>query len=311
MKTQRSDLAMELHEYLLEKNQKTDGIICSEEILGNSKLTTTEIKTESASKIIGKPIGHYYTIEIGHVWLDDAEEYREKVLILKDLLVRILSPFTTNGCTLVAGLGNRDITADAIGPEVISHMIVTRHIQKARPDLFTAMGFSELAAITPGVLGDTGLESAEVITCLSKHLHPRFVIVVDALAARRIGRLASTIQISDNGISPGSGVGNNRPTINAKHLGVPVIAIGVPTVVDAATLALDAMESFKNKKGEPQDLPSYGELKKLLDDDALNLFVTPKETDRIIESVSTLIAYALNLALHPGMDYEEMLALLS
>ncbi|HBE13201.1 MAG TPA: GPR endopeptidase [Clostridiales bacterium] len=311
MKTQRTDLAMEVHELLKEKNKPMDGIISTEETIGHSKVTTIKIENEQGETCAGKPQGTYYTLDIGQVWMDDAEDYREKVMALKEIIARSIQKYPDTGCAFVAGLGNRAITADSVGPNAVSHIIVTRHIREARPELFTNLGFSEIAAISPGVLGETGIESAEVLSCIANRIKPKFLVVIDALASRRISRLATTIQISDSGINPGSGVGNNRPAIDQKHLGLPVISIGVPTVVDAATLALDAMETFNEKKGENMDLPDYGEMKSLLDEDALNLFVTPKETDRIIDTVSTLIAYGLNLALHPGMDYDEMLALLA
>ena len=282
----------------------------AEELAGVTKESRTEegveifevvIKNERAARELQKACGRYLTLSVGRVWEDCAEVFRKKV----HLLARELSRFLPkgDGCVLVVGLGNRRITADAVGPFALEHVLVTRHLEERQPSLFSDLSLSAVAAITPGVLGQTGIESADIIRSLVEGLKPSAVLCVDALASRSIARLATTIQISDAGIAPGSGVGNRRDALSVDTLGVPVCALGVPTVVDARTLALDVLESVA--EGDEH----FAEWEKRLSSGGLNFFVAPKETDEILREISSLIGYAINLALHEKLEYDEMLSL--
>ena len=260
------------------------------------------ITTEEASRALGKNRGRYLTLSVGRVWEDTPEVFRRKTEIFSGELKSFLP--AGDGCVLLVGLGNRRITADAVGPMSVEHVLVTRHLEESQPGLFRELSLARTAALSPGVLGQTGIESADIIRSLVDTLHPGAVVAVDALASRSLARLATTVQITDAGIAPGSGVGNRRDALDLSTLGVPVCAVGVPTVVDAVTLAWDVFSRAAGGEGDFErwraDFPAEG----------LNFFVTPKETDEILKSVSALIGYGINLALHPSLDYEQMLSLI-
>ncbi len=282
---------------------------CSD-LKGLKKSTRTEdgvelfevvIESEEASRLLEKACGHYLTLSVGRVWQDPAARFRAKVRLLSRELRRFLPQ--SGGLVLLVGLGNRHITADAVGPMALEHVIVTRHLEERQPELFSSLKLARTAAISPGVLGETGMESADIIRSLVLDLKPAAVLCVDALASRSLSRLATTIQISDAGIAPGSGVGNRRDTLSKETLGVPVCALGVPTVVDAMTLACDILHSALGEDSAAKHLTEN------LCPQGLNFFVAPKETDEILREVSALVGYAINLALHPAMSYDEMLSL--
>ena len=241
-------------------------------------------------------------MNIGKIWLDDPSALREKAEVLCAELSPFLQPDTSAGAILVAGLGNRGIISDAIGPQTVQNLIVTRHLRTAAPQLYQSLSLAEVCAITPGVLGQTGMESADVVSAVVNKVSPRLVLAVDALASRSLNRLATTIQISDTGLSPGSGIGNARCALTKQHLHVPVISIGVPTVVDAATLAADAIAMFSDGCADEENIREQWSR------NGLNFFVTPKETDQVISRMGMLIGYGLNLALHKSLQYEEMLS---
>lgn len=259
------------------------------------------VESDSAARLLGKSRGRYLTLSVGRVWEDEGAVFRQKVRLLAKELRRFLPQ--GDGSVLVVGLGNRRITADAIGPLALERVLVTRHLEEKQPCLFADLSLSAVAAITPGVLGQTGIESADIIRSLVEWLRPRAVLCVDALASRSLARLATTVQISDAGIAPGSGVGNRRDALSLETLGVPVCALGVPTVVDVLTLAFDVLERVSEENAD------LSEWEKRLQPGGLNFFVAPKETDEIMREVSALIGYAVNLALHPNLDYDEMLSL--
>lgn len=265
------------------------------------ELFEVEITSKEASRLLGKACGRYLTLSVGRVWEDAALQFQRKA----ELLARQIRSFLPQetGCVLLVGLGNRHITADAVGPLAMEHVLVTRHLEEKQPELFRSLSLSQTASISPGVLGETGMESADIIRSLSRDLCPKAILCVDALASRSLSRLATTVQLSDAGIAPGSGVGNRRDTLSRETLGIPVCAVGVPTVVDAVTLAWDVLQSVSAREIEPKDL------KHRLSVSGLNFFVTPKETDEIMREISRLIGYAINLALHPSLSYEEMLSL--
>ncbi len=250
-------------------------------------VTRVEILDERGQEALGKPPGVYLTIELDAYLRHPPEGFERAAAVLAEGL-RPLLP--AEGTVFVAGLGNRAMTADAIGPLAVEHLLVTRHLREVLP------GFRPVAAAAAGVLGTTGLESAEWVRGLAERAESRAVIVIDALAARGLERLCATVQLSDTGIIPGSGVGNRRMALNRETMGVPVVSIGVPTVVDAATLALDLTGGTADEEALRR-----GE----------RLFVTPKEVDRQVRELAKLVGYGVNLALQEGLTAADITALLS
>lgn len=299
----RSDLASEICHEIFSHNPEPDGIECIKLQSGPLEVEKVRVFSEEGERITGKPRGDYYTVSVGKLWLDAEETFREKILAFSRLLASLL-PLSEDGACFVAGLGNESITADAIGPAAVKRLLVTRHIRRADPGMFRDLHLSELAAISPGVLGQTGIESADVIESVVKKIRPGYVIAIDALASRDLARLVTTVQLSTTGISPGSGVGNTRPEITQKTLGVPVVSIGVPTVVDAATLAFDVLRDVGGAAIRSEDL------RQRFSENGLNFFVTPKETDEIIHTLSNFLAYGINLALNRDLSFEEMFSLI-
>lgn len=299
MLIKRTDLALEAHEINAEQG-KDDGVITREETRGNLKITFAEIKEGKGEELTKKRAGMYITADIGKVWQDGRADFNEKAKELSKLLASLL-PETDDKTVLAIGLGNEDITADALGPQTVSRLLVTRHIKILNPELAEALGFGNLSAFCPGVLGQTGIESASLIKSAVDSISPACVIVVDALAARRLERLATTVQLSNTGISPGSGVENKRTEISKETLGVPVVSVGIPTVVDAATLACDLFEKCGATLCENEAVIEE-ELKK----QGGSLFITPKESDSVIKETSKLLARAINLALHKDLSPEEL-----
>lgn len=294
--TFRTDLALEASEILLKENKDFNKKIKQ---IKDINIIEIELLNDSISKKIGKPIGTYITIELPH-FTDNYQDIENKVKYISNEIKRLI-PKT--GLILVVGLGNSNITPDALGPKTIQNILATRHITG---ELARSTGLDKLrpvAALAPGVLGQTGIEVSEIILSITKKIKPSAIIVIDALASKETRRLGSTIQISNTGISPGSGIGNFRPLIDKTVMGVPVISVGVPTVVDALTLASDIIPNFnenfsefiKNKvhpRGEP-------------------MMVTPREIDLLIERASKLTAMSINCALHSNLLYEELLELIS
>ncbi len=291
----RTDLALERKEYL--DRHDIDGIISHKKTVDGITVDTITVTNETGERSLGKPIGTYITVETVP-FTRNSDLFSPSLYVLRDELKGLLPE--EKGCVLVAGLGNEEITPDALGPRCISLLFATRHIPE---DFAREIGFSSLrpvAGIVPGVLGKTGMESSEIISGIVKKIKPCAVIVIDALASRSTERLGRTVQLSDSGISPGSGVGNHRQTISEKTLGVPVIAVGVPTVVDGRTLAYDILE----KSGLTEKQINKADIKD-------TMMVTPKEIDALIERASRLIAMAINTALHPDISEEDILAVVS
>lgn len=301
----RTDLAVDICESVLSNNSKHGGIECSKEKSESLEITRVKVTNAEGEKETDKPMGEYVTVATGKLWMDERELFKKKVYEFSEILKNIIEPkMGERKSILIAGLGNNYITADAIGPQSVKNIIVTRHIRSFSPLVFEELGLFDVCAITPGVLGQTGIESADIIKSVVEKIKPGILIAIDALASRRLERLVTTVQISDSGINPGSGVGNSRPEINLGTMGIPVISIGVPTVVDAATLAGDVIES------ETGISPDYDKIRKNLSDNELNFFVTPKESDQIINYVASFIGYGINLALNPKISYEDMLSLI-
>lgn len=299
----RTDLAIEICEDLEKNKSHFSGIECSRSKIGPLSLEKVVVLTKEGEALCGKPCGQYFTLNTGKIWLDSAEQMKEKIYAFRNLLTSVLPNKKSISSVLVAGLGNENITADAIGPIAVKNLIVTRHIRKEKPLIFEDLGLLDISAITPGVLGQTGIESADVVESVVSKVRPDLLIVIDALASRDLSRLVNTIQLSDSGIRPGSGVGNERPGLLPEKLGIPVISVGVPTVVDAATLAADAIDAFADQTIDSE------KIRKNWSENGLNFFVTPKETDQIIKVMGAFIGYSLNLALNRHLSYEDMLSL--
>lgn len=309
MYRKRTDLALEQRE-INAKPGKPDGIQVTERTEQGVHITAMHIQPGAGEQASGKQAGDYITVDVGAVWSQPTETFTATAEVLAKEL-RALLP-KERGCVLVAGLGNDRITPDSIGPRVVSGVLVTRHIRILDATLFQTAGFGELAAVAPGVLGQTGIESAEIIRSVAERIHPCCVIAIDALASRRLARLASTVQISNTGIRPGSGVSNTRATLSAETLGVPVISIGVPTVVDAGTLAYDLLEELVQKEGLSVGEPAFDRVvQQLLNGAGKDFFITPRDSDTLAAGAARLISSAINLALHDGMTLAEITEYLS
>ncbi|MCC0635464.1 MULTISPECIES: GPR endopeptidase [unclassified Clostridioides] len=310
----RTDLALEASE-MCEKSQEGSsipGVEIETKELENCVVTKVEVIDEQGSEIMNKDIGKYITLESNLMKFDDDESREEMINYLKDELVDVFGQ-DKNKKTLVIGLGNRNITSDALGPKSVSKTLVTRHLFKNYNKDYDD-DFTEVSALSPGVMGVTGIETSEVVKSLVEKVKPDRVVAIDALASRKMERVNSTIQISTAGISPGGGVGNTRKSLTKETLGVDVIAIGVPTVVDAATLTIDVLdmaidnlisqseetESFYNMLKKLKEEEKYHLIKDSLDPYDKNLIVTPKDIDDTIENLSIIISEGLNRSLHPG-----------
>ena len=304
----RTDLALEATEICEEQSTALDGVVVDTKELEDCTVTTVEIINETGSKIMNKEIGKYITLESDLMKFDD-DDSREKVInYLKDELIDIFGTDQSKR-TLVIGLGNWNITSDALGPRAVSKTLVTRHIFKNYNK-----DYAEVAALSPGVMGITGIETVEIVKSIVDKIKPDRVVAIDALASRKMDRVNATIQISTGGIAPGGGVGNKRKALDKSYLGVDVIAIGVPTVVDAATLTIDVLDLAIDNLMEVSEESSgfYTMLKKLKEEekyqlikDSLdpydkNLIVTPKDIDETIENLAIIISEGLNRSLHPG-----------
>ena len=308
----RTDLALEATEICEEQSTALDGVVVDTKELEDCTVTTVEIINETGSKIMNKEIGKYITLESDLMKFDD-DDSREKVInYLKDELIDIFGTDQSKR-TLVIGLGNWNITSDALGPRAVSKTLVTRHIFKNYNKDYDD-DFSEVAALSPGVMGITGIETVEIVKSIVDKIKPDRVVAIDALASRKMDRVNATIQISTGGIAPGWGVGNKRKALDKSYLGVDVIAIGVPTVVDAATLTIDVLDLAIDNVMEVSEESSgfYTMLKKLKEEekyqlikDSLdpydkNLIVTPKDIDETIENLAIIISEGLNRSLHTG-----------
>ena len=287
--SQRTDLAAEARELLLgTKPGDIDGVEYEDAEARGLIFHKLSITNENGQTALGKPIGTYFTAEISSVLRRESESFIDTVSAISGLIKQILGDIDINGCSLVVGLGNRDITPDAIGPLCLEAILVTRHLKEHAPQDFEFL--SPVAAISPGVLGTSGIESADYIKWVCDNLKPQRVIAVDALAARGLDRLCRTVQITDTGITPGSGVGNSRSAINREVLGVPVIAIGVPTVVDIRSLLADMGDAKLSENTENLN----------------EMIVTPRNIDSEVACASRIVAYSINLALHNGLSVEDI-----
>ena len=288
----RTDLAVEAREIAGEDISGVEFEQYSENGLDISRL---RVKTRKAQQLLGKEEGTYITVELPSL-TDNFTETDERLVTIGQEIRRLLP---VNGLVLVAGLGNPEITPDSLGPKTSARVLATRHITG---EIAKSTGLDKLrpvAVMSTGVTGQTGIETGEYILSIVKRIRPNAVVVVDALASRRLERLGCTLQISDTGISPGAGVGNHRTRINKETIGVPVIAIGVPTVVDASTLASDLLKGDCNNK-----------TKKMIAPNGRQMVVIPREIDLLTERAARLISFALNGALHNEFNIAQLASLM-
>lgn len=264
----------------------------TERTIEGFSVNEVDILTEHAAQEIGKPCGRYVTLELDALVRREEDAFPRACRALSTLLADLLPDSASSGPVLVTGLGNRMITPDAIGPQAIDHVIATRHLVEQVPDVFAS--WRPVSALAPGVLGQTGVETGEVICGVLDRVKPAAVLAVDALAAGRLSRLLRTIQLADTGITPGAGVGNARAALNSDTLGVPVIAIGVPTVVDGATLAHEIAAQLGGPSCEA------------LDDLSLPVMVTTRDIDREVADIARVVGYAVNMALHPHLSVSDI-----
>lgn len=288
----RTDLAVEAREIAGENVSGVEFKSYKENNLSISKL---KVKNQKAKLSLGKEIGTYITIELPSL-TDNFSETDKRLITIGEEIRRLLP---VNGLVLVVGLGNTEITPDSLGPKASSRILATRHISG---EIARATGLDRLrpvAVIQSGVTGQTGIETGEYIMSIVKRIKPTAVVAIDALASRRLERLGCTLQISDTGISPGAGVGNHRTKINQETIGVPVIAIGVPTVVDIQTLASDLLDNEYTKQTQ-----------KLIRPNNRDMIVIPREIDLLTERASRLIGFALNGALQNEFDLTDLVSLM-
>lgn len=298
MFAKRTDLALEAREIWQESAEKTTrlaGVKATKQRQEGYPVTRVDILDGRGEAALGKPQGSYLTIDLTTFWQRKADFFERAVRAVGSQLKTLLPP---EGPALVIGLGNDAMTPDAVGPLAVDSVLVTRHLIAAMPKHFS--GFRPVAVQRTGVLGTTGVESAEAVRGLVAEVQPALVIAVDALASRRVGRVCATVQLSDTGIIPGSGVGNHRAALDQETLGVPVFAIGIPTVVDAATLAADLMEEAGIADIDEEKLRGNQQ----------NLMVTPRDIDAQVRDLAKVVGYGINWALQ-DLEIEEINALLS
>ncbi len=285
----RTDLAAEARELWRERAAAADALEGVEVVETDEQgfaVTTLRVLDENGAKELCKPIGSYVTVSFDALLRREEDAFPRAAAVLAGHIREMLT-LRRDERVLVAGLGNSGITPDAVGPAAVDSVLITRHLKKRMPREFSS--FREVSAVCAGVLGTTGVESADLVAALVQKIRPDRVIAVDALAARSTKRLCRTIQLTDTGIIPGSGVGNSRSALNRETIGVPVLSVGVPTVVDAATLAAE-----------------YGADRRRAQDAAENMIVTPRDIDRSVNDMAKLIGYAINLALHEGLRVEDV-----
>lgn len=306
----RTDLALERNEIYKNKNNiasNIDGVEVESESKENIEISRVKIINENGSKALAKPMGNYITLDVKKIKLLDDEKIQEVAEVLSEELRGIIIKHVKEcDSILVVGLGNRYVTPDALGPKVIPEIEVTRHILEYMPSAMPK-DTRPVSAISPGVLGITGIETMEILKGIVDNIKPKMLIVIDALASRSIERISSSIQIADTGIVPGAGVNNTRKEISKNTLGIPVIAIGIPTVVDLASITNECIdlfiESLQEKAmsnsylNELKEKDNYNEIKEALIPKDYNMIVTPKEIDELIENMSKIVSKGINMAL--------------
>ena len=311
-----TDLALEAHNLVAERTGgEIQGVNLNESQSANAKITRIEIMDENGARTMGKPMGNYITIESEGLKGQNRVIHDELTEILGNELAGLLNYNRSVPVTFIVGLGNWNATPDALGPGVLNHLMVTRHLYDESPPEVRE-GMRSVCALSPGVLGLTGIETAEIIKGVVEKVKPDLIIAIDALAARSTRRLGQTIQLSDTGIYPGSGIGKDRLGINRETMNIPVIALGVPTVVDASTIVGDALESLLKSnlfsKTEQERFRHVDErevnnsIRNFLSSDIGSLIVSPKGVEELIKDVSRIIAGGINVALHPEITPENL-----
>lgn len=315
----RTDLAIENKEIYKQRNkEESTGVDIEKDEQNNYLVTRVRVLNKTGSENLRKPIGSYITIDVPNLDKTD-EDLKDEISKVVAQEIKRLGKNKPDSKVLIVGLGNWNITPDALGPKVIDRVLVTRQYfvnYNKESDETVA----NVAVISPGVMGITGIETMEIIRGVVEKIKPDLVIAVDALASRKMERISTTIQISDTGISPGSGIGNNRSTLDQETLGVPVIAIGVPTVVDAATIVNDTLDliidsliteakvgtEFYNLLSDISSEDKYSLIQDVLQPFMANIIVTPTDIDVLIDDLSIIVANGLNMALHPGIDLKDV-----
>ena len=307
----RTDLALETQEKMQEEKVELKGVRFKEETIHkNLTVSTVVIETENGAKAMEKPKGTYITIEARDMDEEDESYHREISEQLAKVIKQLIGTKKEDLSVLVVGLGNRAVTPDALGPRVVDNLYITRHIIREYGNYaFGRKHVNRISSIVPGVMAQTGMETMEIVNGVVKETRPDVVIAIDALAARNTKRLNRTIQVTDTGINPGSGVGNHRHALNEKSIGVPVVAIGIPTVVDAATIVNDTMYNLIMAMNQDRDLKTIGHslgnlneaekyelIRELLSPNLNTMFVTPKDIDESVKRLSYTISEALNIA---------------
>lgn len=296
MLKRRTDLAVEATQLWREQAGETTklrGVEARDSVREGYKVTTVRILDQAGADALGKPVGTYVTLELDGLSRREEDAFGRACRALAAELSALLD-LEAGRPVLVAGLGNRAITPDNVGPKAADHTMVTRHLVERVPEHFGS--FRPVSALAAGVLGTTGMESGELISAVVEKTRPACVLAVDALASRSLSRVGRTIQLADTGIVPGSGVGNHRAALDRETLGVPVVAIGAPTVVDAATLAADVLEEAGRSGLDPAALRGAG----------AGVIVTPKDIDALVADLSKVIGYGINLALQPGLSVADV-----
>lgn len=317
----RTDLALEAAEPFKNENNLPYGVTVDEDYdeINEIRVTIVDVMSDIGAKKLGKPIGKYITVETPHMDEPDDGYHQEITKVLIKQLMQLL-PGLSQKKILVAGIGNREITPDALGPLVVEHLFITRHLfQMYAPTSSILKGLGNISAIAPGVMGQTGMEGQEIIHGIIEETKPEVLIVIDALAARSTQRLNRTIQLTNTGIHPGAGIGNHRNELTEKTLGIPVIAIGIPTVIDAATIVTDTMQNLfkalKNEAKQSADIyrkdtslksilesfdiqEQHALMREIMDPGMMDMFVTPKDIDETIGRISFTISEAINGLCH-------------
>lgn len=300
----RTDLALEARESVTEADSELRGVRVEEYYREKEDIRVTKvmIDTKNAAKVMGKPIGIYVTMEAPALVEPDEDYHREISDCLAEELLSLIPNSEREQSILVVGLGNREVTADALGPQVVDNLFITRHVVKEYGKAaYNCSRINLVSSIEPGVMAKTGMETAEIIKGVIGETLPDVLVVVDALAARSIKRLNRTIQITNTGIQPGSGVGNHRNALTHESLGIPVIAIGVPTVVDAATIVGDALEKLLKDDAEFAKVKYMGQYRHAFAE-LNNMYMTGKDIDAVVKRVSFTLSEGINMALEKGME---------
>lgn len=295
MEKRRTDLAVEAAQLWRERGGtgKLPGVESKETKREGYPVTTVKILDCRGEEALGKPTGTYVTLTLEGLARRESDAFGRAARAVAAELTPLLK-LSKGAPALVVGLGNRSITPDDIGPKAADHTMVTRHLVEQVPEHFGS--FRPVAALAAGVLGTTGVESGELVKAVAEKIRPGCIIAVDALASRSMDRVCTTVQLANTGIVPGSGVGNHRAALNRETLGVPVIAVGVPTVVDAGTLAADILAEAGQEGLDPEALAGAGE----------GLMVTPRDIDQRVADLVKVIGYGINLALQPGLTIEDV-----